>query len=118
MSACFVLISDGTHKVMMKEETFRYVTFLILFGVRAAQHHTALMSPFFFMCNYHTESDLSSLNTGEVAISVTIKDNPEYYIPSELYEGEFNTPVETLFFACFTRNSVYIFQIKAPSHIQ
>ena len=46
------------------------------------------MPPFFFLCNYHGKPQQSNLDSGEVAISVSIAGNPENYRPEGLYEGE------------------------------
>ena len=47
------------------------------------------MQPFFFVCNYYGESDQSTLNTGQVALSISIEGNPEYYIPGKMYQGKY-----------------------------
>ncbi|XP_064633691.1 reelin-like [Lineus longissimus] len=44
------------------------------------------VSPFFFVCNYHGNSDVSNLQTGEVSISVEIAGNPGYYHPGQPYQ--------------------------------
>jgi reelin len=46
------------------------------------------VSPFFFVCNYHGNSDVSNLQTGELSVSVGIMGNPEYYVPGQHYQGK------------------------------
>ena len=46
------------------------------------------MGPFFFLCNYNGNTDQSSLDSGEVSLSVSIDGNPDYYVPGKSYLGE------------------------------
>ncbi|XP_076339324.1 reelin-like [Tachypleus tridentatus] len=45
-----------------------------------------MSSPFFFMCQYHGNTDQSGIAEGDVALSVKISGNPEFYEPSKVYE--------------------------------
>ena len=44
--------------------------------------------PFFFLCNYHGERDQSTLNSGQVSLSINIEGNPEHYEPGKRYQGK------------------------------
>ncbi|XP_050414411.2 reelin isoform X2 [Patella vulgata] len=44
------------------------------------------MAPFFFLCNYHGNVQEMGVERGEVALSVTVKGDPEFYIPGQFYE--------------------------------
>lgn len=45
--------------------------------------------PFFYLCNYHGDQDQSTLENGEIAISVSLAGNPEFYVPGNIYKGTF-----------------------------
>ena len=59
---------------------------LTLSGICLAFPH---LQPFFFLCNIHGKSQELGIDKGEISLSVSIKDNPEYYEPGELYEGTY-----------------------------
>ena len=61
-------------------------TLCVMLSVRA--QYVPHMPPFFFLCNYHGKPQQSNLDSGEVAISVSIAGNPENYRPEGSYEGE------------------------------
>ncbi|ESO91434.1 hypothetical protein LOTGIDRAFT_228850 [Lottia gigantea] len=44
------------------------------------------MAPFFFLCNYHGNIQEMGVEKGEVALSVSVKGNPEFYVPGQFYE--------------------------------
>ena len=44
--------------------------------------------PFFFLCNYHGERDQSTLNSGQVSLSINIEGNPQHYEPGKRYQGK------------------------------
>ncbi|XP_064604500.1 reelin-like [Liolophura sinensis] len=44
------------------------------------------LSPFFFLCNYHGNVQELGVDQGEVALSVSVSGNPEYYVPGKFYE--------------------------------
>ncbi|CAG5116143.1 unnamed protein product [Candidula unifasciata] len=44
------------------------------------------LSPFFFLCNYHGNTQDYGLNKGEVVISVQVEGNPQAYIPGNFYQ--------------------------------
>lgn len=46
------------------------------------------VSPFFFLCNYHGNAPDLGIEHGEVAVSVTVEGNPEYYTPGLFYDGK------------------------------
>lgn len=46
------------------------------------------LTPFFFLCNYHGNVQEFGLQSGEVAIKVSIVGNPEFYTPGQFYEGK------------------------------
>lgn len=45
------------------------------------------MTPFFYLCSYHGNQDQSTLDVGEVALSVSIEGDPETYEPERKYQG-------------------------------
>ena len=45
--------------------------------------------PFFVLCNYHGQSEQSDFDSGEVAVSVSIEGDPEFYVPGQMYPGKF-----------------------------
>lgn len=51
------------------------------------QNFAPVASPFFFLCQYHHDLDQPGGIQGEIALSVSIKGNPEYYEPGKVYEG-------------------------------
>jgi hypothetical protein len=57
-------------------------------GSSVEGQHTPFISPYFFLCNYDGIRDQSNVDAGEVALSVSIEGNPEYYIPGHLYTGQ------------------------------
>ena len=49
---------------------------------------TQHVSPFFYLCSFQQPLDQSSDNVGQVALSVTIDGDPQFYIPGQLYNGK------------------------------
>jgi len=49
------------------------------------------ISPYFYLCNYDGLTDQSSIEVGEVALSVSVENDPEFYIPGQLYTGWFSS---------------------------
>ncbi|XP_013411925.1 reelin-like [Lingula anatina] len=50
-----------------------------------SQGRLPFLSPFFFLCNYHRQQEAVGPEQGEVAISVSIEGNPQFYTPGQLY---------------------------------
>ena len=46
-----------------------------------------ILQPFFFMCNYHGNTNNLGIDDGEVTVSVNIGGDPEYYVPGQFYNG-------------------------------
>ncbi|BFZ10315.1 hypothetical protein BsWGS_13354 [Bradybaena similaris] len=44
------------------------------------------LSPFFFLCNYHGNTQDYGPNKGEVVISVQVEGNPQTYVPGNFYQ--------------------------------
>ncbi|KAK2176991.1 hypothetical protein NP493_626g01001 [Ridgeia piscesae] len=72
------------------------------------------MPPFFFLCNYHGKPQQSNLDSGEVAISVSIAGNPENYRPEGLYEV---TIMSTRDFDGFMLTGLYTIKSKLQSRL-
>jgi len=48
------------------------------------------VSPFFYLCSFQQSNvDKSSDHVGEVALSVTIDGDPQFYVPGQLYNGQY-----------------------------
>lgn len=48
------------------------------------------MEPFFFLCNYHgNNEEVGGVDKGEVALSVSVEGNPEYYTPDHFYNSKY-----------------------------
>ena len=50
---------------------------------------TQFVSPFFYLCSFQQHNiDQSSDDVGQVALSVTIDGDPQFYVPGQLYNGK------------------------------
>lgn len=59
---------------------------LLLFGISGICIAFPHLQPFFFLCNIHGKSQELGIDEGEISLSISIKDNPEYYEPGLSYE--------------------------------
>jgi hypothetical protein len=47
------------------------------------------LEPFFFLCNYHGNTqEVGGFDKGEIAVSVSVEGNPEYYTPEQFYNSK------------------------------
>jgi len=50
---------------------------------------TQFVSPFFYLCSFQQSNvEESSNHIQEVALSVTIDGDPQFYVPGQLYNGK------------------------------
>lgn len=78
----------SSYKAAMFRSSLLFVIFFNLSTkLSYAQNLASVASPFFFLCQYHRDLDQPGAVKGEIALSVHIKDNPEYYEPGNVYEG-------------------------------
>ena len=66
---------------------FMIVTMTTQFNPGSSQPGMPVIFPFFYQCNYHGNQDQSTLGSGEVTLTMTLKGQPEFYIPGNPYEG-------------------------------
>lgn len=75
---------DSTAK--MKDVLFTVVLVQLLHHVTSFQPY---IEPFFFLCNYHGNTqEVGGVDKGEVAVSVSVEGNPEYYTPEQFYNSK------------------------------
>ncbi|XP_021361182.1 reelin-like [Mizuhopecten yessoensis] len=58
---------------------------VIFFLAKNTAGYSSYLEPFFFLCNYHGNTNDLVAERGEVAISVSVGGDPEYYTPGEFY---------------------------------
>ncbi|XP_060065663.1 reelin-like [Ylistrum balloti] len=58
---------------------------VIFFLAKNTDGFSPYVEPFFFLCNYHGNTNDLVAEKGEVSISVSVGGNPEYYTPGEFY---------------------------------
>ncbi|GFS69486.1 reelin [Nephila pilipes] len=75
---------------MLQNPSFVFAFFLLAINLNIqlinTQNLASVASPFFFLCQYHRDLDQPGAVRGEIALSVNIKGNPEYYEPGKVYE--------------------------------
>lgn len=70
----------------MKDVLFTVVLVQLLHHVTSFQPY---MEPFFFLCNYHGNTqEVGGFDKGEIAVSVSVEGNPEYYTPEQFYNSK------------------------------
>ncbi|KAL5013759.1 hypothetical protein ScPMuIL_008029 [Solemya velum] len=62
------------------------------------------VSPFFFLCNYHGRAPDLGIEHGEIAVSVAVAGDPEYYVPGLFYNV---TITSSLSFDAFLLTGLY-----------
>ena len=72
----------------MAVTAMRFVVVAVVVMLGAVTGYMPHLAPFFFLCNYHGNVQDLGFNTGEVTISVSLQDNPEFYVPGQFYEGD------------------------------
>ena len=83
MFVTFVSITVAMAAVSV--ELVCFVVLLSFTGVDLTQH----VSPFFYLCSFQQPNmDQTSDDVGQVALSVTIDGDPQFYVPGQLYNGE------------------------------
>lgn len=75
--------SSQTHLLM----TIVNVLILVVSYCSCDGQRVPFVSPYFYLCNYDGATDQSNIEVGEVALSVSVENDPEFYIPGELYKG-------------------------------
>ncbi len=64
------------------------VTLLVFWGLLGVV--SPQFTPYLFLCNYHGGLDQGDLSQGEIALSVAIEGNPNYYVPGHMYQGRYS----------------------------
>ncbi|XP_067122080.1 reelin-like, partial [Centruroides vittatus] len=75
---------------IIKMSIYKYVFINLIWLVHGISHtnqkNHAVVAPFFFLCQYHSQTNQPGLMEEEVMLSVHIKGNPEFYNPGQIYE--------------------------------
>jgi len=77
----------------------------------AAAVLTQYVSPFFYLCSFQqSDTDQSSADVEQVALSVSIVGEPHFYVPGQLYDGttppfSFTAPPEAVAEYCVKQSA-------------
>lgn len=74
----------------MASQGYLWFLFVFVLPCDVLPARAPFLSPFFFLCNYHGNVQELGVDEGEVALSVSLSGNPEYYVPGKFYESKTN----------------------------